>query len=1196
MHLYNLTLQGSNAAIQAVVGNFSGSQQQEILVSHETSLELFVVDAQTGKMSSVVATDVFASIRSLACLRMPRNTKDLVVVGSDSGRLAILEFQEETGNFLKLHQETYGKSGVRRIVPGQFLATDPKGRCVMISAVEQSKLIYILNRDVTSNITISSPLEAHRHGSVIYDVVGIDVGFENPIFGVLEVAYSESDASGNSQVQEKTLTYYELDLGLNHIVHKWSEPTDFRANLLVQVPGGQNLSTGISEGPSGVLVCCEDHIIYQHMDVARHRVPIPHRTRPDSDQSSKRGLIIVAGFMHKMKKSVFFFLLQSEIGDIYKITLEHSDGQVNALKIKYFDTVPVSSSLCILKSGFIFAASEFGNQCLYQLQTLGDEDGEVEYLSTSYPAFGMSDPSTPLPHVYFRPQPLRNLLLTDEIHSLKPIIQSHVLSHSESPQILAACGRGSRSALRILRHGLTVEDLVNCDVSASPNGMWATKRTAGDLMDAYIILSFTNGTLVFSIGEELVEVQDAGFLSSVPSFAVQQLGSDSLVQVHPHGVRHISGAGQIQEWAVPSGKTIVHAATNKRQIVVALSSAEIVYFELDLDGQINEYQDRKATGSAILALGLGDVPEGRQRSGCIAVGCEDQTVRIFSLNTDSILEILSFQALASPPSSIYITEVPEASEQSILVHIGLNNGVLLRTVLDTSTGQLVDTSSRFLGTRPIRLSPVLFQGKKAILALSSRSWISCTPGNGLGRFAPLNCDALQHGCSFVHEISGPDRFLGIVGRELRILRLPKMDEKFSQRSMPLSHTPRQMVIHPQNGFVYVAESDHRVTDDERELLVNDEVTDYDYSTFGRPSAPPGSWASCIRVVDPTKAHTVTVVPLSNNEAAFSIAIVPFAALSGELMLIVGTAINVVLEPRSCTSGFLRVYKFNEHGGIKFCHMTEVEDVPLALLAFQGRLIAGIGRSLRIYENGKHKLLRKAENNSFSTTIVTLNIQGSRIIVGDMQQSLTFIAYRAPEERLIVVADDTQSRWTTCSTMLDYNTVVAGDRFGNIFVNRLDPKISDRLDLDVTGAGIMNEKGKLNGAPHKTQMIAHFHVGDMVTSIHKVALMAGAPDIILYTGLHGTIGILVPLVTKEDIGFFLALEQCIRTEQTSLVGRDHLSWRGYYAPVKAIVDGDLCETFSLLPRAKQRDVSGKVDRTIGEVLRKVEQIRCMSSGL
>ena len=96
------------------------------------------------------------------------------------------------------------------------------------------------------------------------------------------------------------LTFYELDLGLNHVVRKWSEPTDPRANFLLQVPGGASASAPDKfDGPSGVLVCCENHIIYRHMDHPQHRVPIPRRRAPlDSED---RGLIIVAGVMHKMK-------------------------------------------------------------------------------------------------------------------------------------------------------------------------------------------------------------------------------------------------------------------------------------------------------------------------------------------------------------------------------------------------------------------------------------------------------------------------------------------------------------------------------------------------------------------------------------------------------------------------------------------------------------------------------------------------------------------------------------------------------------------------------------------------------------------------------------------------------------------------------------------------------------------------------
>lgn len=45
----------------------------------------------------------------------------------------------------------------------------------------------------------------------------------------------------------------------------------------------------------------------------------------------------------------------------------------------------------------------------------------------------------------------------------------------------------------------------------------------------------------------------------------------------------------------------------------------------------------------------------------------------------------------------------------------------------------------------------------------------------------------------------------------------------------------------------------------------------------------------------------------------------------------------------------------------FCAKTETDDVPLAVMGFQGRLVVGVGKSLRIYDIGKKKLLRKVEN-------------------------------------------------------------------------------------------------------------------------------------------------------------------------------------------------------------------------------------------
>ena len=63
----------------------------------------------------------------------------------------------------------------------------------MVSAMEKAKLVYVLNRDAAANLTISSPLEAHKNQAIIHYIVGVDVGFENPLYAALEVDYAEAD-------------------------------------------------------------------------------------------------------------------------------------------------------------------------------------------------------------------------------------------------------------------------------------------------------------------------------------------------------------------------------------------------------------------------------------------------------------------------------------------------------------------------------------------------------------------------------------------------------------------------------------------------------------------------------------------------------------------------------------------------------------------------------------------------------------------------------------------------------------------------------------------------------------------------------------------------------------------------------------------------------------------------------------------
>ncbi|MCJ1436616.1 pre-mRNA-splicing factor rse1 [Xylographa pallens] len=1198
MFMYSLTIQPPSSITQAILGQFAGTKEQQIVTASGSRLTIHRPDPQQGKIATILSQDVFGIIRSLAAFRLAGSNKDYIIIGSDSGRITIIEYLPSTNRFGRLHLETFGKSGIRRVIPGQYLAVDPKGRACLIASIEKNKLVYVLNRNAQAELTISSPLEAHKPQTLVFALVGLDVGYENPVFAALEVDYTESDQDPTGEAFdtiEKSLVYYELDLGLNHVVRKWSDPVDRTATMLFQVPGG-------ADGPSGVLVCGLDNITYRHSNQDSFRVAIPRRRGATENPERKRS--IISGVMHKMR-GAFFFLLQSEDGDLFKVTLDmvedengQATGEVKKLKIKYFDTVPIASSLCILKSGFLFVASETGDHQFYQFEKLGDDDNETEFDSESFPV----DPTETYTPVFFHPRAAENVNLVDSMPSMNPIMDCKVanLTEEDAPQIYAICGSGARSTFRTLKHGLEVNDIVDSELPSVPSAVWTTKITRGDQYDAYIVLSFLNGTLVLSIGETVEEVTDTGFLSSAPTLAVQQLGEDALIQVHPKGIRHIRKDRKVNEWPAPQHRSIVAATTNERQVAVALSSGEIVYFEMDEDGSLAEYDEKREMSGTVTCLSLGEVPEGRVRSQFLAVGCDDSTVRILSLDPDSTLENKSVQALTSAPSALSIMAMADSTSggSTLYLHIGLYSGVYLRTVLDEITGELSDTRTRFLGHKPAKLFRVSVKGQPAVLALSSRPWLGYSDPQTKGfMLTPLNYVDLEWGWNFSSE-QCTEGMVGIQGQNLRIFSIEKLGENLLQQVIPLTYTPRKFVRHPDQPLFYTIESDNNtlsVSTKQRLLndstVVNGDGVVLPPEEFGYPRAQL-HWASCIHVIDPVNAKKILQqIDLDENEAAVSIATVSFSSQDDETFLVVGTGKDIVVSPRSFSAGFIHVFRFQEDGKeLEFIHKTKVEEPPLALLGFQGRLLAGIGINLRIYDLGMKQLLRKCQAQVVPNLVVGLQTQGSRIIVSDVQESVVYVVYKYQDNLLIPFVDDVVARWTTCTTMVDYETVAGGDKFGNMWLLRCPQKASEEADEDGAGAHLVHERQYLQGAPNRATLMCHYYPQDIPTSIQKTQLVAGGRDVLVWTGLQGTLGIMIPFVSREDVDFFQTLEQHLRSEDAPLAGRDHLIYRSYYVPVKGVIDGDLCERYALLPNDKKQMIAGELDRSVREIERKISDMR------
>jgi len=347
-------------------------------------------------------------------------------------------------------------------------------------------------------------------------------------------------------------------------------------------------------------------------------------------------------------------------------------------------------------------------------------------------------------------------------------------------------------------------------------------------------------------------------------------------------------------------------------------------------------------------------------------------------------------------------------------------------------------------------------------------------------------------------------------------------------------------------------------------------------------AASGRWASCVRLIGATTGESKCVLELGVNEAALSVCTCRFAEHAQESLVVVGTCSDLQLHPKRWSSCALLVYRVVE-GRLLLLHRTEVEDIPMCLAEFQGRLLVGVGRSLRMYDMGKRKLLKKCEHRGLQAAVVRLQVSGDHIFVGDLMESLTVVKYRRNENTLSVFADDSATRFITAMCVLDHATVAAADKFGSVFVLR----IPEDANEDAEAQGSLWGQG---GGVNKLELLSHYYLGEMVTSITKSALKTQGREVLLASTVTGGLYAFVPARSKEEVTFFSHLEMFMRQEYSSLCQRDHLSYRSYFQPVKRTIDAELCERFSSLPQGKQREFAADMDRSAAEIVKKLEELR------
>ena len=1190
MHLYHLTIQPPTLITHLLSGSFTGTpKQQEIVLIRgdrfietvrvnsgyleqlkiQSSDELTAATASSG-FSSAAVQPVFGTIRSIALLKVPGEiNRDYLVVGSDSGATVVLTLKaspsEGFWRWERVVGLTHGRSGSRRAIPGQMVAVDPRGRALLTAALESKKFAHFIGRN-EDKLTLSSPLESHRPGHLCQALIALDSGLEHhPAFATIEYDFGELDnkqlESPKSPIpidlekEKKQLCYYELDQGLNTVVRKWSEPIPFESQIIIPVPGG-------SDGPGGVLIFSPGKIIHHRPGSSS---PVVVLSLPKSHANS-----LLTTWSIVKTKSVFFFFLQFEDGAVFKLKFVDSTN----FSLKYFDTLPVAVAMTVLRSGYLFLAAQNGPaHRLYQITGLGDEE-KPEFLS------GQANDDL----IITRHSELVNLVECDTLPHFGSVTNGHILNlgGEESPQFYLSHKESNASAVSITRWGTALQESLALEFPEAENvtGIWSNET--GNLL-----LSLKDSSVLLNVdleqgSVEQVDPETDSFASSlrldtetITAGHLDSQDSDErpFLQIHSQGLQLIHKS--LREWTPGHGKLIKSADFNGRQIILALDSLEMVRLAYDpVSGSLNE--ESKSDESFPIAIDhitISPLLKGRRTSRWMAIGTvEDSAIRVLDLEAVDGPEVTAIQALTSPPTSLRLSrEIASNSDSTLVLHVGLTGGILIRFIVDEQTGSLTSPSSRFIGGEVVKISDSFVDG--SILALGNRPWWISRDHMGRPLNSPLFFSTIQSACPFK---SIPDTFAAISDGTLRILSLQPGNSAgpFYRHTLnlPGSAVPRKMILDKSTGIFSIAQM-------------------YRVSLF-----------------DPFSGSIGTAIEYHNGEVALACCFVNFHDAPGQTFLAVAGARDFVVTHRSAAESFIDIFPIdtkNVQLGARV-HRTPLEVPATILQAFNGRLLVGVACDLRMYECGRSRLLRKTQC-KLGSPVVSIRTQGLRIYVGTARDSHTLIVYRPDSNGLVPIADDPLPRGIISDCLLDYDTLVGCDRFGNFFINRLHAAVSESLEQDrfLAGSGVGSDAREfLLSAPEKFEKLADFHIGDVVTVLERIAWAGEAGrEAIWYATISGAIGCFLPFPTKSLAATAQTIEKALEatslhtnpqntsvSPQIDLLLRSHCAYRSSFSPVKSVIDGDLVERLLTLPEDQQHAFAQSIDQNLPEIKRKIEDLR------
>ncbi|XP_041791855.1 DNA damage-binding protein 1 [Chelmon rostratus] len=1132
---YVVTAQKPTAVNACITGHFTSAEDLNLLIAKNTRLEIYVVTAEG--LRPVKEVGMYGKISVMELFRPKGESKDLLFILTSKYNACILEYKQN-GESIDIITRAHGNVQDRIGRPsetGIIGIVDPECRMIGLRLYDGLFKVIPLDRDNRELKAFNIRLE---------ELQVIDVHF---LYGCQAptVCFIYQDPQGRHvKTYEVSLREKEFNKG------PWKqENVEAEASMVIPVP----------EPFGGAIIIGQESITYHNGDKYLAIAPptIKQSTIVCHNRVDPNGSRYLLG---DMEGRLFMLLLEKE---------ELMDGTValKDLHVELLGETSIAECLTYLDNGVVFVGSRLGDSQLVKLNVDSNDQGSYVAVMETFTNLG----------------PIVDMCVVD-------------LERQGQGQLVTCSGAFKEGSLRIIRNGIGIHEHASIDLPGI-KGLWPLRSEAGRETDDMLVLSFVGQTRVLMLsGEEVEETELPGFVDNQQTFYCGNVAHQQLIQITSGSVRLVlqDSKALVSEWKEPQGRNISVAACNHTQVVLAVGRA--LYYLQILAGELKQISTTEMEHE-VACLDITPLGEGGGESPLCAVGLwTDISARVLKLPCFTALhkEMLGGEII---PRSILMTTF----EGSYYLLCALGDGALFYFGLDLQTGALSERKKVTLGTQPTVLRTFRSLSTSNVFACSDRPTVIYSSNHKLV-FSNVNLKEVNYMCPLNSE-GYPDSLALANNSTLTIGTIDEI-QKLHIRTVPLYESPRRICYQEVSQCFGVLSS--RV-----------EIQDVSGTTSAvRPSASTQALSSSVSSSklfpsstsphetsfgEEVEVHSLLVVDQHTFEVLHAHQFLPSEyALSmvscrlgkdPSVYFIVGTAM-VYPEEAEPKQGRIIVFHYTD-GKLQTVAEKEVKGAVYSMVEFNGKLLASINSTVRLYEWTAEKELRTECNHYNNIMALYLKTKGDFILVGDLMRSVLLLAYKPMEGNFEEIARDFNPNWMSAVEILDDDNFLGAENAFNLFVCQKD-----------SAATTDEERQHL-------QEVGVFHLGEFVNVFcHGSLVLQNLGESSTPTQgsvLFGTVNGMIGLVTSLSEGWYsllLDLQNRLNKVIKSVGKIEHSFWRSFHTERKTeqatgFIDGDLIESFLDLGRAKMQEVvstlqiddgSGmKREATVDEVIKIVEEL-------